>query len=332
MEMKKVTGSPGRQVASKEQFGKIGVLMGGPSTEREISLKSGKAVYESLQQLGLEVVAIDIKTDNIEENIRLLKSHQINCAFLALHGRFGEDGQIQEILEGLEIPYTGSGPLASRLAMDKIASRRIFETNGIDVPQYTVLDKASYDANRKVKNSLSLPLVIKPATHGSSIGLSIVDRQVDLDKAVDLAFEFDERILIEEFIKGREVTVGILDDQALPVIEIIPKKRFFDYEAKYQAGLTEYVVPAKLEEGVARRIQNSALSAHKLLGCFGCSRVDMILSNDNIPHVLEVNTIPGFTQTSLLPKAARTQGIEFGGLCLKLIKLAYEKKQVKFTP
>ncbi len=302
--------------------------MGGPSSEREISLKSGKAVYESLKQSGLEVIPIDIKTDNIEENIRILKSHQINCAFVALHGRFGEDGQIQEILERMEIPYTGSGVLASRLAMDKVASRRVFAGNGLNVPKYNVLRRPADDAKHNGVNNLSLPLVIKPATHGSSIGLSIIDKKEDLDKAIDLAFQFDERIVIEEYIKGKEVTVGILDEQALPVIEIIPKKRFFDYEAKYQAGMTEYIVPAKLEEEVIKRIQGSALSAHRLLGCAGCSRADMILSEDNVAYVLEVNTIPGLTQTSLLPRAAKTMGIEFAGLCLKLIELAYAKTKV----
>jgi D-alanine-D-alanine ligase len=167
--------------------------------------------------------------------------------------------------------------------------------------------------------------VVKPASHGSSIGLSIVDKNEDLDKAVDLAFGFDEKVIIEEYIPGREVTVGILEEKALPVIEIVPKKRFFDFEAKYQPGLTEYIVPANLEEGIAKKIQKAALSAHKLLGCFGFSRVDMILSRDNIPFVLEVNSIPGLTPMSLLPKAAEIAGIEFGQMCLKLIELAYEK-------
>jgi D-alanine-D-alanine ligase len=314
---------------SQNRFGKIGVLMGGPSSEREISLKSGKAVYEALRQLGLEVIAIDIKTDSIEENIRLIESCKIDCAFLALHGRFGEDGQIQEILESIKIPYTGSGVLASRLAMDKVASRKIFQANRLNVPKYKVVEKASYTLDWKVNNNLKLPLVIKPTTHGSSIGLSIIDKQEGLDKAVSLAFRFDDRIIIEEYIEGREVTVGILQEQPLPVIEIIPKKRFFDYEAKYTPGMTDYDVPAKLEEGVAREVKRAALLAHKLLGCSGCSRVDMILSKDNLPFVLEVNTIPGLTNTSLLPRAAKIQGIEFNELCLKLIKLAYGATSTK---
>jgi len=322
----------GLKYPEKNQFGRIGVLMGGPSTEREISLKSGNAVYEALKDLCFGVVAIDIKTDSVKENTRLIKSHKIDVAFIALHGHFGEDGQIQELLSNLKIPYTGSGVMASRLAMDKVASRKIFQTHGLPVPKYKVEDEFSYNTNWKTHNiNFSLPLVVKPATHGSSIGLSIVDEREGLNKAADLAFTFDKEIIIEEYIKGREVTVGILTEKPLPVIEIVPKKRFFDYEAKYQTGMTEYIAPAKLEDQTSGKIQETALMAHKLLGCFGCSRVDMILDQYNIPFVLEVNTIPGFTRTSLLPKAARIAGIEFAQLCLKLIELAYDKAQNKFS-
>ena len=314
------------KTAAGYRFGKIGVLMGGPSTEREISLKSGNAVYEALRRSGVETVAIDITTDSTEGNIRLIKSHKVDCAFLALHGRFGEDGQIQGILDSIKIPYTGSGAQASRLAMDKIASLGIFELNGLKVPRYSVLEKSSYRPDWKTDNGLGFPLVIKPANHGSSIGLSIIDDSKDLDAAVDLALSFDSRAIIQEYIPGREVTVGILDEKVLPVIEIVPKKRFFDFEAKYKAGMTDYIVPAELEEVVAEKVQAVALSAHKLLGCFACSRVDIILK-DNLPFVLEINTIPGFTSTSLLPMAAKKIGIEFEELCLKLVRLAYEKKQ-----
>lgn len=308
------------------QFGKIGVLMGGPSSEREISLKSGKAVYEALSQPGLNAAGIDIKTDGKQENIRLIESCGIDVAFIALHGRFGEDGQIQEILDGMGIPYTGSGARASRLAMDKTASRKIFEASHLAVPGYRQIDKLSYGKDRKIQNGdFALPLVIKPATHGSSIGLSIVEKKEFLAGAIDLAFSFDDRVLIEEFVGGRELTVGILEEKPLPVVEIIPKKGLFDYEAKYHAGMTEYVVPARLEEQIANNVQKAALSAHKLLGCYGCSRVDIILSEDNTPFVLEVNTIPGFTATSLLPKAAKVAGMDFFQLCVKLLELAYAK-------
>jgi len=313
--------------SSRTQYGRIGVLMGGPSSEREISFKSGKAVFEALKQAGLDVVAIDIKTDNAEENVNFIKSFDIDCAFLAMHGRFGEDGQIQNILEILKLPFTGSGVQASRLAMDKVLSRQIFADGGLSVPRYKVFEKSSYSSQSRSSNHFGFPLVIKPATHGSSIGLSIIDSEKDVGGALDLAFSFDERIIVEEYIGGRELTVGILDESALPVIEIIPKKAFFDFEAKYQTGMTEYVVPAQLEDEIAEKTKRAALSAHKLLGCFGCSRVDLILNKDLVPVVLEVNTIPGLTSTSLLPKAARVVGIDFYQLCLKLIQLAYEKNK-----
>jgi D-alanine-D-alanine ligase len=314
-------------VGQKMDFGRIGVLMGGASSEREISLKSGHSVFDALSQLRLDVVGIDIVTDNPEENVRLINSRNIQCAFIALHGRFGEDGGIQKILDGLSLPYTGSGVRASQLAMDKIASRKIFEAQGLAVPEYRIIERATYSSDWQGKFSLSFPLVVKPATHGSSIGLTIVDKKEGLPQAIDLAFSYDQRIVVENYIRGREITVGILDEQPLPVIEIVPKKRFFDYEAKYQTGMTDYVVPAQLEAAVARAAQDAGLAAHKSLGCFGCSRADMILSNENIPFVLEINTIPGLTATSLLPKAAKVVGLDYGELCLKLISLAYEKKK-----
>ncbi|MCM8796168.1 MAG: D-alanine--D-alanine ligase, partial [Candidatus Omnitrophica bacterium] len=243
--------------SQRTKFGRIGVLMGGPSSEREVSLKSGKAVYEALKQAGLDVVTIDIKTDNLKKNIRLIKAKEIDCAFIALHGHFGEDGQIQKMLEEMNIPYTGSGPQASKLAMDKIASRKIFQAHGLNVPSYQILEKSKFDSVSI--DRFSLPVVIKPATQGSSIGLSIVDKKEDLSLALDLAFSFDSRILIEEYIKGRELTVGILDDSPLPIIEIIPKKRFFDYEAKYQPGMTEYIVPARLDKQAGKKIQQIGL-------------------------------------------------------------------------
>lgn len=314
-------------VEQVRQLGRIGVLMGGPSSEREISLKSGHAVFDALAQLGLDVAAIDIITDNPQENARLIASHNINCAFVAMHGRFGEDGGIQKVLDGLDLPYTGSGVTASQLAMDKVASRKIFRDAGLYVPESKVLEKATYASGRQDNNNLVFPLVVKPVTHGSSIGLTIVDKREGIEAALDLAFSYDDRVVLESYIQGREITVSILDEKPLPVIEIVPKKRFFDYEAKYKTGMTDYMVPASLEDAVARRAQEAALTAHKSLGCFGCSRADMILNKGNIPFVLEVNTIPGLTATSLLPKAAKVVGIGFGQLCLKLVSLAYEKKK-----
>ena len=312
---------------NKTRLGRIGVLMGGPSSEREISLKSGKAVFEALSSCGEQVIAIDIRKESAAENIKLINSFGIDCAFLALHGRFGEDGTIQMILESMRIPYTGSGVLASKLAMDKVSSRRIFQKGKLLVPKHKVLNKRSFKKSDLAGISLGDCLVVKPAGQGSSIGLSMIQGNAGLGKAVNLAFEYDDCVIIEEYIKGREMTVGILGKSALPVIEIIPKHAFFDFEAKYKAGLTDYIVPAKIDKKTAMRLQQAALSAHKLLGCFGCSRSDLILDKKGNIYMLEVNTIPGMTATSLLPKAAGKVGIKFEELCLRLIESAYEKNK-----
>jgi D-alanine-D-alanine ligase len=311
-----------------KDFGRVGVLMGGPSSEREISLKSGKAVLSALKDSGVEAVGIDITTDNKEENIRLLNNNDLDCVFIALHGRFGEDGTIQEILEQVDLPYTGSGVAASRLAMDKIGALIAFKAGGLYVPRSQFLERSVYDKEGSFKNELDFPLVIKPANHGSSIGLSIVEFEQELPQAIQLAFQFDQRIVIEKYISGRELTVGVLDEKPLAVIEIVPKHKFFDFEAKYQAGLTDYIVPAILDKQIEQKVQQAGLKAHKLLGCFGCSRTDIILSQDNLPFVLETNTIPGMTSTSLLPKAAKVLGFSFNQLCIKLLELAYEKAKV----
>lgn len=311
----------------QEKFGKIGVLMGGSSTERSVSLHSGKAVYESLKEEGLNVFSIDIKTNNLSTNSRLIKNSGINIAFIALHGRFGEDGQIQQVLENLDIPYTGSGVMASKLALDKISSRKIFQIYGLAVPRYRVMNRLSYNKDFMLEDNFYFPIVVKPATHGSSIGLSIIDKRTELRKALDLAFSFDEWILIEEYVVGREITVGILKNIPLPVIEIRPRNRFFDYQAKYKPGLTHYIVPANLKKRISQIARRCALLAHRLLGCKGFSRVDMILK-DTTPYILEINTIPGLTKTSLLPKAAKVIGLSFSELCIQLLELAYEKKKI----
>jgi D-alanine-D-alanine ligase len=268
-------------------------------------------------------VAIDILSDNRQENIGLISRYNIDCAFIALHGRFGEDGTIQEILEELNLPFTASGVKASRLAMDKIGSLRIFAQGGLAVPKSQFLQKTIYQKDKVFINELGFPLVIKPANHGSSIGLSLVENKRDLPAALELAFQFDEYIIIQEYIRGRELTVGILDSAALPVIEIVPQNKFFDFVSKYQSGTTRYIVPAVLDQAVAAYLQGQAQKAHQLLGCYGCSRVDFILTPDNRPYILEINTIPGMTATSLLPKAAQIIGIDFGELCCRLLKLAY---------
>jgi D-alanine-D-alanine ligase len=302
--------------------------MGGVSSEREISLKSGHAVLEALKSAGVNAVGIDIKTQDVTQLMGLFSSENLDCVFIALHGRFGEDGQIQKILEDANIPYTGSGVKSSQLAMDKIASLEVLSQSGLTVPRWESMDRQDYPVSGEIGVSLDLPLVIKPANHGSSIGLSIIESAQSLRKACDLAFEFDRRIVIQEYVKGRELTVGVLDEQALPVVEIIPKNAYFDFQAKYQSGMTEYIVPAKLEKEIQRKVQDAGLLAHKALGCFGCSRADMILSPQGVVYLLEVNTIPGMTSTSLLPKAAKVIGVSFNDLCLKLLSLAYEKTKV----
>jgi len=306
-------------------FGRVGVLMGGPSSENKISLKSGFAVLRALKESGIRAFPVIVKNDRVKDNIFLLKSKSIDCAFIALHGRFGEDGGIQRILSKLKIPYTGSGIKASELAMDKVASRNIFKRNGLHVPDFKVINKKNSGIDNM--RGLRYPFVVKPALTGSSIGISIADSYKKLLVAVKLAFKFDSRVIIEEYIEGRELTVGILEDKPLPIIEIIPKRHFFDYQAKYRHGLTDYIVPAKLSPKAGIEVKKVALLAHRLLGCFGCSRVDIILDSKSRPFILEVNTIPGFTSTSLLPKAAKKAGISFNNLCIRLIRLAYEKTQ-----
>ena len=298
---------------------RVGVLMGGVSSERQVSLKSGKAVLEAFKFLKIEAVPVDIQKENRQYVKDLLLSYDLGLAFLALHGSFGEDGKIQAILEDLGLAYTGSGPQASSLAMDKLASRKVFEENGLNVPRYLVLDKF----HKRLSPHLSFPLVVKPVCGGSSIGLSIVDNPKELRLAVDLAFKYDRKVMVEEYVEGREMTVGILENMPLEAIEIKTQRRFFDYRAKYEDGQTEYVVPAQAPLEITRLLKSQAVKAHSLLGCFFFSRVDIILSRQDRPFILEVNTIPGFTASSLLPKAALQKGISFPELILKIAYSAW---------
>ncbi len=306
---------------------KIAVLLGGTSSEREISIKSGTAVYEALRSLGLDVVCIDASDDPIGE----IRQKKTEVVFIALHGRFGEDGTLQAILEKEKIPYTGSGPSASRLAMDKLASRKIFEDAGLPVPKHFAVNKFLYDKDMPIinwdrhqfmdkKNSVCPNFVVKPNREGSSIGLSVARNMNDLAKAIDTAFLYDDDIILEEFIDGEDITVGILEDKPLPVVCIKPKQGIYDYIAKYTDGMSEYIVPACLSDDIIKEAQGLGIEAHKLLGCRNFSRVDMRLAKDNKIIVLEVNTIPGMTTTSLLPKAAKAAGINFAQMCLKMIE------------
>lgn len=302
-----------------QKYGKVGVLAGGPSSEREISLRSGKAVHAALVSKGLDAVILDVG-DDLE---RVVRDNKIDVAFIALHGRFGEDGTVQRILESMGIPYTGSGPSASALALDKVASKEAFAKSGIKVPKHTVYEKGAfrYEEARK----LGLPVVVKPHLEGSSIGLSVVRDSGDLEDAANKAMEFSAKVLIEEYISGRELTVGIIEDEPLPVIEIVTKENIYDYKAKYTDPCTQYLVPAPIDDRIKSRAQELARRSHKSLGCRCFSRIDMILDPNGELYVLEANTIPGMTERSLLPKAAQAAGLSFGDLCVKLIDDALKR-------
>ncbi|MDP2942268.1 MAG: D-alanine--D-alanine ligase [Candidatus Omnitrophota bacterium] len=297
----------------KKDYGRIGVLMGGPSAEREVSIRSGKAILEALLSKGYDARPVELGMPTKEE----LKSLGIDTAFIALHGTFGEDGQIQTMLEELNIPYTGSKVKASRLGMDKVASRKLFEKNRLFVPRYEVLTNGTRPALEFGKQ-----IVVKPSAQGSSVGVTIAEKQKELEEAIDKAFGFGDAVILEEFIEGKELTVGILDDKPLPVIQLVPKRRFYDEVAKYTSGMTEYLVPAPISKMESDMAQDAAIRAHKCLGCASISRVDMILSREERIIVLEVNTIPGMTQLSLLPKAASAAGMGFAELCERMLRSA----------
>ncbi|MBI5873521.1 MAG: D-alanine--D-alanine ligase [Candidatus Omnitrophica bacterium] len=299
--------------------------MGGRSAEREISLKSGSAVLDALKNTGFNAIPLEILDETEVEIRRLISSSGVQVVFIAMHGGFGEDGRLQHILEKARLPYTGPQERASRLAMDKIVSRRLFEKAGLSVPRYRCIKKGLPRFFSKLSLAgFKYPYVIKPSAQGSSIGISFIDLPSRLDVALDAAFGFGDEVVVEEFISGREITVSVFDGRALPIVEIIPKKKFFDFQAKYEKGLTEYVVPATLDEKVARRAQEDATIAYHTLGCRHLSRVDMIIDKKGAPVILEVNTIPGMTATSLFPKAAAAAGIGFSDVCTRLLELACE--------
>jgi len=305
---------------------RIGVMMGGLSAERDISYKSGHAVFSALQRSGLDAVALDI-TRETEEEIRSAVGHSsVDIVFIAMHGGFGEDGRLQRILDKMNVSYTGPQAKCSRMAMDKIISCRLFRKAGLRIAKHRQWRRGS--GRFFADLFLRYPLVVKPSAQGSSIGISFVNSSSFLSGALDLALKFGNEALVEEFIKGREITVSVLDGNALPIVEIIPKKQFFDFEAKYQKGMTEYVVPALLDEATARRAKADAVAAYRILGCRHLSRVDMIISEGGGVYVLEVNTIPGMTETSLLPKAAKAAGIGFDQLCLKIVEMAAVREKI----
>ena len=285
-------------------FKKVGVLMGGISSEREISLKTGEAVYSALLKLGYNAVKIDVREDFIEKVSNL----DIDVAFIALHGRYGEDGIIQAILEFAKIPYTGTGVMGSAIAMNKIATKRLSMSLGINTPDFWLEEE-----------EIEFPVVVKPVAEGSTIGVSIAKDMDSLKKGIENARKYSDEIFFERYIKGKEITVSVLCGEALPVIEIRPKKGFYDYESKYTKGATDYIIPAEIDKELAIKVQKDSEIIYRELKAKGAIRVDYIVK-DNISYLLEVNTIPGMTPTSLLPKAANYAGLTFEDVVEKILK------------
>jgi len=303
---------------------RICVLKGGISEEREISLKSGEFVEKGLKKAKYEVFSIDTKE---EDFISQLIKEEPDLVFIALHGPYGEDGTVQGLMEMIGIPYTGSGVLASALAMNKIYSKAIFASQGLSVPQFQVVKMN--EMNEEIDLKISPPFIVKPPKLGSTLGVSFVKDTNYLKEALDIAFHYDSSCaILEEYIIGKEITVGIIDDSqphALPTIEILPKRNLYDYKAKYTKGFCEYIVPASLEKREYLKAEETALRAYQALGCRDFARVDMIVREDTI-FLLEVNTIPGMTEGSLLPRAAYAAGLTFPDLVDRIVKAALRRK------
>lgn len=294
---------------------KIAVLYGGISGEREVSLSSGKGIIEALQRNGHEVIGIDFNPKQMNQIIDL----EVDLVFIGLHGKFGEDGRIQGLLDMLNIPYVGSDVLSSALAMDKDKAKQVFKSQQIPVAKsrsYEVTDETNMKKlEEKIQTLFKPPFVIKPNREGSTLGLTIVNDYEQIEEAITNAVTSDDVILVEEFINGRELTVPVLGqkgkENALPVIEIIPKNEYYDYESKYSVGGSEHIIPARLDDETTKIVQDYAVKAHQGLGCRTYSRVDFMLDENNVPIILEVNTLPGMTPTSLFPDAAKSIGISY---------------------
>ena len=295
---------------------KIAVLMGGPGSEREVSLATGRGVAKALRSLGAEVAEIDVRNENFE------LPNDVDLAFITIHGTFGEDGQIQKILERRGIAYTGEGVTASEIAFDKIRTKEKFREHGVTTPQWEVIHAGQQ------RPTIPLPIVVKAPRQGSTVGVVIVKNENELESAIKEALKFDRELLIEKFVSGRELTIGVLGDQALPILEIIPKGGFYDFNNKYPflnpqaGGGAEHVCPANIEPHKTQEIQELALRAFRSAGLQVYARVDAILSESGEPSILEINNIPGMTETSLLPEAAAVVGITYPDLCGQIIALS----------
>ena len=303
---------------------RVAVLSGGISLEREVSLRSGSRVADALTDRGYQVTRLDVDA----QLVRTLSEGDVDVAFLALHGSAGEDGTIQSILEVLDLPYTGPDVLASSLAWNKPIAQGLYRRAGIHVPDSVTLSQQAFRemgaaaAVGRIAEELGTPLVVKPATGGSSLGLSFVDDVATLPQAIVGAFSYADAVLIERFVAGTEVAVSVLDGEALPAVEITPKEGVYDFSARYTAGATEFHAPARLDEQVLARCADAATTAFEAIGSRHVSRADMIVDPDGTPWLLELDTCPGLTETSLLPLAAQAGGIEFADLCERLVGLA----------
>ena len=331
---------------------KVAVLMGGRSSEREISLRTGRGIAQALRNLGHDVTALDTATGKLlpageEEKALALPAaeaaglparaevsmasgamlREADVVFIALHGGEGEDGTIQALLELAGRPYTGSGVMASAVAMNKAMSKRIFEHAGVPTPRWVLIADGRMPESIDLDALGGLPIVVKPNAEGSTVGLSIVEDAAQLPEAIELAARYGPEVLVEEFIAGRELTVAVMGDEALPIVEIRPKSGFYDYESKYTAGKSEYFCPADLPEPVAAKVRELGIRAHQALGCAGVSRVDFRLDAKNESWCLEVNTVPGMTPTSLVPMAAKARGMTYDQVVQRMLELAVTEAQ-----
>jgi D-alanine-D-alanine ligase len=303
----------------------LALLAGGISSEREVSLNSGQQVYEALDKNKYHILRYDPATDLPR---LVADASRIDAALIILHGAYGEDGTVQGLLDLLDIPYQGSGVLGSAAAMNKLAAKRLYQQAGLPIPDFLVARRGMQVDSAETARRLGVPLIVKPVVGGSSVGVTIARSPQDLQAALDIAYEHDASVLVEAYIQGTEITGGVLGNdelEALPIIEIIPDQQheFFDYVAKYTAGATEEICPARIDAELTAKAQRLAMEAHRALFCRGYSRTDMMLRGREI-FILETNTIPGMTATSLLPRAARTAGIDFGCLLDRLITLSLE--------
>jgi D-alanine-D-alanine ligase len=301
---------------SKWSGKKVAVLYGGRSTEREVSLRTGAACAEALRAKGYDATLVDVDLD-VAAKLRELRA---DVAFIALHGRWGEDGCIQGLLEAMAIPYTGSGVLASSVGMDKVVCKVLFRALGLAVTEYVVFAPGRAAEVTVGDLPFGLPCVVKPSGEGSSVGVHLVKDAAALAAACKDAASFKGDVIVERFVKGKEIQVAVLDGKALGAIEVVPANEFYDYAAKYTAGTTQYFYPARISEAHTRKVMEAAELAHRGLGCAGVTRTDFILTQDGVPYVLEVNTLPGMTATSLVPKIAAGNGISFPELCERLLE------------